>query len=49
MERNSLLDKEVKETVIRMLNKLESRIDEFEEHFNKFLENIITNEGNSCV
>lgn len=34
-------DKESKETVIRMLNKLQSRIEELRENFNKELENLI--------
>lgn len=37
-------DKEFKEIVIWMLNKLESRIEELREHFNKELENVIKNQ-----
>lgn len=41
MEISNLPDKELKETVIRVLYKLERRIEEPRKNFNKELENII--------
>lgn len=44
IEVSDLPDKEFKETIIRMLNKPESTIEEFTEHFNKNKENVIENQ-----
>lgn len=45
MEIHNLPDKDFEETVTRMLNKLESRVEELREHFNKEFEDIIKNQS----
>lgn len=44
MEKSNFPYKESKQRVIKMLNKLESRIMELREHFNKEIENVIQNQ-----
>lgn len=39
-----MCDKEFKEIIIRMLNKLESTIEELREHFKKEVENVTKNQ-----
>lgn len=45
MKISNLPNKEFKEMVIRMLNKLKSRIEELRDHFNKETENVIKNQS----
>lgn len=45
MEISNLPNKNFKETVTRMFNKLENRMEELREHFNKERENVIKNKS----
>lgn len=45
MEISNVLDKEFKEMVIRILNKLKNTVEELREHFNKVIENVKRNQS----